>query len=119
MAEVHPFYVSATGIRHDWIQDGDKFRIRSTQDVTPFLDRNKAMANHNDGYTADRTMRRVATIPDIIGLKWLNEEGWDWRHASFDPDVARKLVQKLNDPDWAYLRTAEGRVAVNGEGDIR
>ena len=114
-----PFYRSSYGIDHYWIQDGDGFRIRSEQDITPILEANKAQATHNDGYSADRTMRRAATIPFIIGQKWLNEEGWDWRDAPRDPDVARKLVQKLNDPDYAYLRTAPGRLAVNGEGDIR
>jgi hypothetical protein len=29
-----------------------------------------------------------------------------------DPAHADKLARKLNDPDWAYLRTAPGRLGV-------
>lgn len=89
--------------------------IHSVQDVAPILERNKAMANHNDGYTPSREMRRVAFIPDIIRQKWLNEEGWDAYRPHLYGD---KLVAKLNDPDWRYLRTAPGRVSCTN-GKIR
>lgn len=89
--------------------------IHSVQDVAPILERNKAMQNHNDGYTPSRELRRVAFIPNIIRLKWLNEEGWD----AYRPDLyGDKLVAKLNDPDWRFLRTAPGRVACTN-GKIR
>ena len=89
--------------------------IHSVQDVAPIIERNKAAMNHNDGYSPSRELRRVAFIPTIFRDKWLNEEGWDaWR-----PDLyPEKLVQKLNDPDYAFLRSAPGRVAVT-IGNIR
>jgi hypothetical protein len=77
------------------------------------LERNKAEALHNDGYTADRSMRRAARIPYIIGLKWKNEEGWWFMDAGHDPDVAKKLAAKLNSNEFAYLRTAEGHLGVS------
>jgi hypothetical protein len=83
-------------------QEDGTFLIRHEGDVEPELDANKAMASHNDGYNADRSMRRAAHIPDIIAVKWLTEEGW-WLH---DPEAAPKLKQKLNDPEWRHLRTA-------------
>lgn len=100
---------------HYWEDTPDGPVIRSVQDVAPVLERALAMRNHNDGYSPSRELRRVAFIPNIIRDKWLAEEGWDaWR-----PDLyPEKLVQKLNDPDWAYLRTASGRVA-NTNGVIR
>lgn len=100
---------SSAGIDHWLITDGKDSRFESTQPVDAILDRNKAMATHNDGYNAARDMRRVASIPYIIGLKWLNEEGW-W---FMDPDHSDKLAAKLNDPDWRHLRTAEGRIGVS------
>lgn len=103
---------SAMGIDHWLIQDGNETRFESTQDTNPILDRNKAMLTHNDGYNADRSMRRVASVPYIVGLKWLNEEGW-W---FMDPEHADKLARKLNSSDWAHLRTAEGHLGIsNGE----
>lgn len=106
-----PFFRSSAGIDYHWRDevDGSATIIRS-QDVSAALEANKAMANHNDGYSKSRELRRVAHIPNIIRDKWLNEEGWD----AYRPDLyADKLVQKLNDPDWAYLRTAHGRVGVS------
>lgn len=106
----------ALDVSHVWEDDGAGGGIvHSTQNVAPLLERNKAMRLHNDGYTKDRTLRRVAFIPNIIRNKWLNEEGWD----AYRPDLyGDKLAQKLNDPDWAYLRTADGRVA-HSNGAIR
>lgn len=97
------------GIVKHWRPDGDGgVEVRISQDVAPLLERNRAMATHNDGYTESREMRRVASVPAIIIQKWLIEEGWDMR----DPANADKLAAKLNDPDWAYLRTAPGRLGV-------
>lgn len=98
---------SASGVAHHWANNGDgRYIITSVQDAEPILDRNKALATHNDGYSPSRELRRVATIPMVVAQKWLNEEGW-W---CFDPECADKLKAKLNDPDWAHLRTAPGRV---------
>lgn len=91
------------------IQDGEGTRFASSQNTDAILDRNKAEANQNDGYTQDRSLRRVARIPYIVGLKWLNEEGW-WFE---DPEHAAKLASKLNSSEWAHLRTAEGRLGVS------
>lgn len=80
--------------------------IIETQDCDAILERNRAMYNHNDGYTPSRDIRRVASIPLELVYKWLNEEGWN----AFDPHCADKLKQKLNDPAYLYLRTAPGRL---------
>jgi hypothetical protein len=103
-----------------WKQDGAVSRfwkpdgaggvvIDLRADVGAALDRNRAMATHNDGYSASRELRRVAHIPDIVRLKWLNEEGWDCLAA----ENSDRLAKKLNDADWRHLRTAEGRVGVS------
>jgi hypothetical protein len=71
------------------------------------------MLTANDGYTPSRDFRRVATIPLHLLFQWKQEEGWDPFAAGYDPDCARKLAQKLNDPEWSHLRTAPGRVGVS------
>lgn len=107
-----PLFRSAAGIQHMWEDvGGGKYAIHSFQagqSVEDVLDNNKAMANHNDGWSqgGGRVMRRAASIPPIIVLKWLNEEGWN----VYDPNHEDKLKQKLNDPDWKWLRTADYRV---------
>jgi hypothetical protein len=101
---------SAAGVRYTWEDQADgTYLIHGTQDLTDVLDDNKAKANHNDGYSKSREMRRVAHIPFIIRNKWMAEEGWD----CFDHENADLLMRKLNDPDWRYLRTADGRLGIS------
>jgi len=117
VSKTHLFRSSA-GVDHWMIEDGNVTRFAATQDVAPILERNKQMATHNDGYSQSRDLRRVASIPYVVGIKWMNEEGWWFMDADKDPDVARKLAAKLNSSEYAYLRTAEGSLGVS-DGKIR
>ena len=76
----------------------------TTQDVGPILDRNaelRAQPQRGD------FGRHVASIPNVILVRWLNEEyargrtGLRLYSREFDEIIQRKL----QDPDWAYLRT--------------
>jgi hypothetical protein len=118
VAEKSHLFRSSAGVDHWMITDGKETRFAATQDVAPFLEQNKAAATHNDGYSASRELRRVASIPYGVGIHWLNTEGWWFMDADKDPDVARKLAAKLNSSEYLYLRTAEGRVGVSG-GKLR
>lgn len=105
-----PFFVSSAGVRHYWRDNPDgSVSIDSFQDVDAVLDRNKAMANENDGYTPSRDLRRVASIPLLLVQKWRDEEGWD----AFDPACADRLARKLNSSEFLYLRTAPGHLGVS------
>ena len=76
----------------------------ATQDVEPILERNqhqRAEQQRSDW------ARHVATIPNVILLKWLNEA-----HARgntglrmFTKEFDALVKRKLEDPDWKYLRT--------------
>lgn len=93
------------GVSHYSRPDGNGgIEILSAQDVTGVIEAAKAMLSHNDGYTQDRTMRRVAVIPALIEQKW-TEEGWY-------PHDKAELARRLNSSDWAHLRTASGRLGV-------
>lgn len=110
-----PLLTSEQGVAHFIRDNHDGTQsILSRQDTDPILDRNKAMATENDGYSPSKEMRRVASIPYALAVKWLNEEGW-WM---FDPGAASKLAEKLNSSEYAYLRTAPGQVGVSN-GRIR
>lgn len=78
--------------------------VESAQDVEPILERNKllrSMPQKSDWG------RHVATIPNVIMVRWLNEAyaagniGLRMYSREFDDLVAKKL----RDPDWKYLRT--------------
>lgn len=87
-------------------EDTDGTHIRLEQDISQVLERNLQERNLNDGYSKSREFRRVARIPSAVQMKWLLEEGWD----CYKPECADKLMKKLNDPDWRYLRTADGHL---------
>lgn len=97
---------SAAGIEHYMIEDESGTRFEAVAPTDPIIEFAKTLRNHNDGYTADRSIRRVAIIPEIIVQKWRNEEGLD----VYNPDHADRLARKLNDPDWAHLRSADGHI---------
>ena len=108
MSRMIPLFTSSAGIEHRMVRTDDGgLQFSATGETDHIIEENKAMMGHNSGYSEDRTLRRVATIPLIIWLKWLNDEGWD----AFKPENAKKLCDKLNDSDWSYLRTAPGRLA--------
>lgn len=75
-------------------------------DVDLILDNNKLNYNHVNGWSPDRTWHKVATIPLSLVTKWQLEEGWD----ALDHNHADKLRQKLNDPEYRYLRTSPGQL---------
>jgi hypothetical protein len=80
------------------------------QDMEATLDRNQAMANHNDGWSiegrskADKLLRRQATVPWGVITDWKENRGIDY--WSRDPDVQRKIDSLLDSSDFSKLRTA-------------
>lgn len=108
---IKPLFKSSIGVEHFIEDDGEyeegKFRIHSRYPFdSEVLERNKAMATHNDGYTPSRDLRRVASIPAGLLLYWQNVEGWN----PLAPENADKLKAKLNDSEFLWLRTAPGRL---------
>jgi hypothetical protein len=75
-------------------------------DVSGILDNNKLNYNHGNGWNADRSMQKVATIPLSIANKWLLEEGIDIFRKEHWP----KVKAKLNSSEWLYLRTSPGHL---------
>jgi hypothetical protein len=74
--------------------------------VEPLLEANKALAASGDGYTPSRELRRAASIPMAIIEKWKNELGVD----VFNPDHIGAVRRLLNSNEYAFLRTAPGRL---------
>ena len=99
------FLTSPNGMQRYWRDNhDDTFTICTTQDLTATLDYCRDAYNLNDGYSETREFRRVGFLPDILVMKWLQEEGWN----AYDPDCEEKLLRKINDPDYAHLRNRSG-----------
>lgn len=73
------------------------------QDYSHIIEANKMMQNDTDytkkGIKAD--WWHYARIPNNVAFKWLKEEGID----IFDRNHEKKVFQKLNSPEYQYLKT--------------
>ena|SRR6185312_11098734 len=83
---------------------GQTITIERIQDVEDIIERNKALQKIEQ---KSDWGRHVASIPNVILERWLNEE-----HARgnigiklFDAEMDRLVERKLKDPDWRWLRT--------------
>lgn len=81
------------------------YTFQRIQDVEPILERNKALRSMPQ---KSDWGRHVASIPNVIYEKWFNEynEGRsppDLR--MFGDEFSAFVERKLQDPEWAYLRT--------------
>ena len=85
----------------------DNFVFRREMDVEPILKRNRELYNDGtEGYGPTREWRRAATIPNIFLEKWYREEGIRY----WDSEDTPKLMAKLDDPEWKWLRNAPGHL---------
>ena len=79
----------------------------------PILDHNKKLYTQNDGYSPDKSLKRVATIPTIILEIWAKEYNGDQNNGNWfalPKDVQTKILkEKLNSSDYKYFRTAPGK----------
>lgn len=78
---------------------------RRVQDVQPILDTNTRIANSSTGYTPSKDLKFVARIPLIVIEQW-KKEGVD----IYDPNCEEEIMRRLNNGDWARLRTSGGRL---------
>lgn len=100
---------STAGITHYMRENADgSTTFAASQDTTDILDHNHRLATENDGYTASRDMRRVASIPFVVLYQWAQEEGWP-DPMQPPPDA---FMRKLNSSDYGKLRTAPGRIGL-------
>lgn len=108
--EFQPMFTSSAGIQYEsgFDAEGDMI-IRATQDVYKILELNQAMFTENDGYSFDKSIKRVASIPAIVRNKVLIETGGqvDLHRPETDPKYYKRF---LNDIDNRKLRTAPGRL---------
>ncbi len=81
--------------------------IEFVQDATSIVENNKRLANEGRGYSKSKDFRRMASIPNIITLKWLHEDGVYWPRLP-KREMSKYLRRKLSDPQYRYLRTSGG-----------
>ena len=87
----------------DYNDATDETTLQYEQDVEPYLERNKMLANDTEHTKQDikDEMWQYASIPVGIQMKWLIEEGLD----VFDDNAWPQIMAKLNDPQYRHLKT--------------
>lgn len=96
----------AGAVKTYWEKDpsSDLNIITTVQDCEPVLERNKALANHFDGYTPSREMRQIASIP--LGVIPILQKQGLMDRAYRITDKA-KFRRWLNDPENRFFRTVD------------
>lgn len=105
-------------IRPHFDSNGRKLAIEHVQDVAPILEWNRqARQNEQRGDWG----RHVARIPNVIYVQWLNEA-----HARgntslrlFTPEFDAIVQKKLDDPEWAYLRTDRPKLQAGWSAEFK
>jgi hypothetical protein len=78
------------------------------QDVEPILERNHLLRSMPQPPRRRGDWgRHVATIPNVILVRWLNEEyaRGNVQLRMFTTEFDALVARKLSDPDWKFLRT--------------
>jgi hypothetical protein len=76
----------------------------SVQDVEPILEQNKVLRSMPQ---KSDWGRHVASIPNVIMVKWANEEyaAGNTSLRMFTKEFDELVERKLKDPEWKFLRT--------------
>jgi hypothetical protein len=82
-------------------------------DHNPILEHNKKLYTQNDGYSPDKGLKRIASIPTLVLEVWTKEYFKDQNKGNWfalPKDVQQKILrEKLNSSDYRYFRTAPGK----------
>lgn len=90
-----------------------KLTFVNVQDVEPILELNKAQ--RSEDHVSDWG-RRIARVPNAILLQWYYEEQARGNTSlqMYSDEFDRIIARKLDDPDWAYLRTDKRPSIITG-----
>tara|TARA_B100000780_G_scaffold146383_1_gene102227 strand:- start:519 stop:860 length:342 start_codon:yes stop_codon:yes gene_type:complete len=95
--------------------DNDKDGIiqKRSLDIGSILETNKKLYTQNDGYSPDKGLKRIASIPTIILEVWCKEYHKDQNKGNWfelPQEIQKKILkEKLNSSEFKYFRTAEGK----------
>jgi len=82
-----------------------KSHIKVVQDVAPYLRQNNLdRTEGRQGWKGE--VHKIASIPLVVLEQWRKEIGSD----PLDKNNRPWLIARLNNKDWAKLRTKEGRI---------
>ena len=101
-------YDPLTGLKtyHEYDWKEKKTLIGYEQEgLEDFFALNRRMGEQVDAKYKKRDAWHAATIPAYLIVKW-KQEGID----VYNPQDYKRVARKLNDPEYAFLRTWKGRI---------
>jgi hypothetical protein len=91
-----------------WDDTTKTMTIKNTYDVTDIIEQNKRRANAStDTRFGNEMFHHIAELPNGVVAKWA-KEGYDV--FSDDPDMKKKVMRRLHDPEWRFLRSTTKRI---------
>lgn len=84
-----------------------KIAVERVQDVEDIIERNKGLQTTPQDFKTG--WHHIASIPNILIEKWINEDGVSYRELMSPDGMERIIKRKLRDPDYAWLRTTDKR----------
>ena len=85
-------------------QNGDDFAIETVADVEENIKRNKILQNETTGYSPEKDLKHIASIPMVVVEEWNRQYGVDVT-AKDNKKLFKRLI---NDPDNRMFRTSLG-----------
>lgn len=86
---------------------GDRIISTVEQDVEPILKANKEIRDSGSYKKAAGNMHHVASIPAVVYEDWWNNQGLKNLKGE---EAILFITRKLNDPEFALLRTSPGKM---------
>ncbi len=103
-------YDPLTGTTEWFEATDDGFRIYTEMDAAPILDLNAHKRSMGrEYYAADKDFWRVASVPNIMLIKWATDMGVPVDKVYSD-EFAEIITRKLNDSEFRNLKTADVRI---------
>ena len=88
-----------------------KIVLKEEVNIDSHIKHNKALYNHNDGYSKSRELKRVASIPTLALQVWANEYNGTKNWFALPKEVQKQIMKKkLNSNEFQFFRTAAGRL---------
>lgn len=98
-----------TGVITYFESTDEGFNLYTVQDVQPTLDLNRELRSDKSYWRAGGDMRFVASVPEIVWLKWAMEDGVPASFV-FSQEYMKRVAAKLESSDWKNLKTADVRI---------
>ena len=88
-----------------------KIAIVEELNIDSHIKHNKALYNHNDGYSKSRSLKRVASIPMLALQIWAKEYNGKSNWFALPKETQNKILKKkLNGNEYQYFKTAPGNL---------